>query len=316
MKRHAALRALVLAPLLIGACSEAADEPALIGYVEADWIYIAAPQAGWIVEQPVRAGSPVAKGDLLFRLDADAQVATLKEAEARIRQTKAEAIDLGTGARPAEIRALEARQQEAEARLAKTAADRDRIVPLAAEGLEPRARADQLVADAQIAAASVEAIRRDIAVAQEAARPANRDAAEARTQSAEAAVSAAAYGVKQRTVQAATSGKVEEVFLDVGEFAVPGARVIALMAEDGLKVRFFVPQAELLAIKPGDTVAVQADGQTAPLSATITYIATEPEFTPPVIYTRDARQKLVFAVDARLAPGSGLLPGLPVEITL
>ena len=57
MKRHAALRALVLAPLLIGACSEAADEPALIGYVEADWIYIAAPQAGWIVEQPVRAGN-------------------------------------------------------------------------------------------------------------------------------------------------------------------------------------------------------------------------------------------------------------------
>ena len=221
MKHSAALRALVIAPLLIGACSEAADEPVLIGYVEADWIYIAAPQAGWIIEQPVRAGSPVAKGDLLFRLDSDAQTAALREAEARIRQTKAEAIDLDTGATPAEIRALEARLQEAEARLAKAAADRDRIVPLAAEGLEPRARADQLVADAQIAAAGVEALRRDIAVAKEAARPANREAAEARTQSAEAAVSAADYGVQQRTIQARISGKVEEVFLDVGERSNP-----------------------------------------------------------------------------------------------
>jgi HlyD family secretion protein len=107
---------------------------------------------------------------------------------------------------------------------------------------------------------------------------------------------------------------VEEEFLDVGEYATAGAPVLAILPRDGLKVRFFVPQAELPGLALGHQVSVWADGLEQPVSAPISYIAPDAEFTPPVIYSKEARAKLVFLVEAELPAGTGLPPGLPVEV--
>lgn len=316
LTRSLMVLALTLGTALLAACHDTGQRAAVMGYVEVDWIVISAPDAGRIVEHRVRPGVMVEPGDLLFRLDGDAQAAELNEAQARVRQFEAEARDLGTGARPAEIKALEARLSEAEARLVRAQADSNRILPLVGQGVESRARADQAIAEVEIAKASVEAVRRDITVAREAARPANREAAEARIESAQAALAAAVYRLEQRTVRAAVRGRVEEVFLDESEFATAAAPVLAIIEDGSLKVRFFVPQGKLAGLESGGTVSIRADGLPSPVEATITYIAAQPEYTPPVIYTQESRQKLVFAVDARLPVGTAALPGLPVEVEL
>lgn len=307
--------ALAALGLLLAGCSGADQDGPHIGYVEADWLYIASPEAGWVVEQSVREGDLVAMGDLLFRLDTTAQEAALAEAEARIRQTEAEARNISTGARNAEIQAMEARLREAEARLAQARLDRDRIVPLAEQGLEPRSRADRLITDVVAADAAVEALRRDIEVARQAGRPAAQEAASAVMETAEAARESVVYRLDQRRVIAQAAGRVDEVFLEQGEYATPGAPVLALLPEDGLKVRFFVSQAELPGMELGGAVQIRADGLPAPIEATVSYISPEAEYTPPVIYSRESREKLVFSIEARLPASSGLHPGLPVEIS-
>ncbi|MDJ0922876.1 MAG: HlyD family efflux transporter periplasmic adaptor subunit [Henriciella sp.] len=300
--------------LLLAACSGETPEDINTGYVEADWVYIAAPQSGWLVEQTISEGDTIAVGDTLFRLDTDAEQAALAEAQARVRQSGAEARNIESGARAPEIRALQARLAEAEARLVRAVTDRDRIMPLVEAGVEPSGLGEQLNSDVAAAEAAVEALKQDIAVATLAGRPAAREAADAATESAQASVESAQYRLNQRTIISQVSGRVEEVFLTQGEYATAGAQVLAVLPADGMKVRFFVPQAELPQIAMGDSIQVTADGLGAPTTATVSYISASAEFTPPVIYSRNVRDKLVFLIEADLPSSTRLLPGLPVEV--
>lgn len=296
-------------------CSETAPDDALIGYVEADWSYVAAPSAGWITARPVEEGSRVTSGDLLFTLDSVAEQAAVAQATARIEQLGADVTNLSTGARQAEIRALEARLAEAEARLNHAANERNRILPLVEQGVEQSARGDQVQADYRIAVAAVKAAEEDIAVAKLSARPAQRDAAGAAVRMAEADRETALYRLDQRAVSARFSGDVTEVFYAPGEYVMPGAPVLALLPDDGLTVRFFVPQADLPELKIGKEIDILADGAEGPIIGLVRHIASDAEFTPPVIYTRGSREKLVFMIEANVPVSSGLKAGLPVEVS-
>jgi HlyD family secretion protein len=85
-----------------------------------------------------------------------------------------------------------------------------------------------------------------------------------------------------------------------------------------VKVRFFVPETRLGAVKVGQKVSLACDGCAAPIDASVSFIASQAEFTPPVIYSKDNRTKLVFLVEARPAPADAtkLHPGQPVDVTL
>ncbi|MEL7311549.1 MAG: HlyD family efflux transporter periplasmic adaptor subunit [Pseudomonadota bacterium] len=304
---------LMAAGLSLTAC-DSGPTSRTIGYVEADWHYIAAPGSGWIVDLGVAEGDRVAVGDLLFSLDTEAETASRAEANARAVQAVAESANISTGARQEELQALRARLAEAQARLTRADADFVRIMPLVEEGLEARGRGDALIAERNGARASVEALRKDIRVAELAERPEALQAAEAATQGAKAALARADYQLEQRTTRARTDGRVETILLDRGEYATPGAPVLALLPDDALKVRFFVPQARLPEIALGGEVSVASDGSDHAVDAVISYIATEAEFTPPVIYSRNERQKFVFLVEATLPSDTALRPGLPVDV--
>ncbi|MEL6448134.1 MAG: HlyD family efflux transporter periplasmic adaptor subunit [Pseudomonadota bacterium] len=304
-----------IAALLLAGCSSDNPLDATIGYVEADWRYVAAPAAGWIVDLPVTEGDRINVGDLLFALDTTSEQAQRDEAEARVLQAEAEALNIETGARTEEIEALRARLAEAQARLTHATADHDRVMPLVSAGLEPRRRGDALVAELSAATASVDALQADVRVAILAARPNARQAAAAATESARAARDRAAYSLAQRATESRYSGRIESLLLERGEYVTPGTPVLAVLPDHGLKIRFFVPQASLPGVRLGTEVHVIADGMTSTENAYVTYIATEAEYTPPVIYSRESREKLVFLVEARLPEGSALRPGLPVDVS-
>ena len=315
MKHALKLRAMMGGLLLAGvaACTQQADTVHL-GYIEADWTYVAAPASGRIVEQPVKEGDRVEPGDFLFRLDSTAEEAAVSEANSRLAQATAQADDLSTGARPPEMKRLEAQLASAKARLAKATSERARILPLVEQGFAPKSQRDTVEAEFDAATAAVQAAEQDLKVAALPARDATREAAEAATQSAEAARAAAEYRLQERRTVAPVGGRVEEVFFRTGEFVTPGTPIIAILPDGGLKARFYVPETDISKLKVGETVSVTADGLNAPAKAEITFIAHEAEFAPPVIYARHSREKLVFMVEARVPAGIGLHPGLPVEV--
>jgi HlyD family secretion protein len=79
-------------------------------------------------------------------------------------------------------------------------------------------------------------------------------------------------------------------------------------------VLFFIPQPERAGFAPGDVLALSCDGCPAGLEATVSRLASDPQFTPPIIYSREERQRLVFRAEAEVAGDAGLLPGQPVTL--
>jgi HlyD family secretion protein len=66
----------------------------------------------------------------------------------------------------------------------------------------------------------------------------------------------------------------------------------------------------------GQKVDISCDGCAPGLTASIDYFASDPQFTPPIIYSRDERKRLVFLTEAVMDQQTGILPGQPVSIGL
>src|SRR5690606_34610276 len=113
------------------------------------------------------------------------------------------------------------------------------------------------------------------------------------------------------------AGVVEETFFEPGEMVAAGQPIASLLPDANKKVRFFIPEPMLATARIGDRVEIACDNCPEGLAAEITFISTEAEFTPPVIYSKDNREKLVFRADARpLGDASGLKVGQPLDIRL
>jgi HlyD family secretion protein len=115
---------------------------------------------------------------------------------------------------------------------------------------------------------------------------------------------------------APAAGTIERIYHRAGEVVAAGQPIVALLPPENMKVRFFAPEAMLSQFPVGARVLVSCDGCAAPVEATVSYVAREPQFTPPVIYSLDQRQKLVFLVEARLATPGPIRPGMPVDVRL
>jgi len=72
----------------------------------------------------------------------------------------------------------------------------------------------------------------------------------------------------------------------------------------------------LASLAVGDPVTLQCDGCPAPIPAHVDRIATEAEYTPPVIYSNAQRSRLVFLAEARpdRPASAGLKPGQPLDV--
>ena len=96
-----------------------------------------------------------------------------------------------------------------------------------------------------------------------------------------------------------------------------GLRVLALLRPDNRKLKLFVPQKLQSGVHVGQTLALRCDGCASGLQARVNFIASGPEFTPPVIYSVESRQKLVVLVEAELlGEAMRLSPGQIVDIEL
>lgn len=140
------------------------------------------------------------------------------------------------------------------------------------------------------------------------------DDAEAQLRDTTARFDAARTRLARRKVASPAGGTVQQLYFRVGEVVAAGRPVVALLPPGNLKVRFFVPQEALPRIALGETVAVACDGCAAGMTANVSFIARQTEFTPPVIYSLEERAKLVFMVEAVPNEPAKLRVGQPVRV--
>lgn len=284
------------------------------GYAEGEYVYVAAPEGGWVTKVLVAKGAQVREGDGLFMLDAEMQLAQRDQAAAQMKQAEAQLADTQKGRRTEEMAALEAAVGQAQATLALGESDLKRSEDLAARGFAAQSVVDQKRAQRDVAQAQLKQAQSNLALGRKGARQDEIKAAKSNVDAAKAALDRAEYVLSQRRITSKVAGRVEDTLRRAGEYVPPGGAVIALLPPQNIKVRFFVPQADRGKVALGKSVGIACGGCAKGLTARITFLSSDAEFTPPVIYSVGNRERLVFKAEARAASGLPLRPGLPVEV--
>lgn len=287
------------------------------GYVEADYVFVTSVIGGTLMELKVARGDQVAIGAGLFRLDDDSERAARDEAQARLTQTEHQLTDLLTGKRPPEIEAIEAQRVQATAALRQSEAEFERQVRLRASGTSSEKQLDDARSQRDRDRARIIELDAQLRVARMPAREAEIRAAESAVAAAKAALTQSTWRLTQKTVAAPASGLVVDTLYRPGEMVQMGQPVVQLLPPGNIKIRFFVPQSAVAQIAVGQKIEVRCDGCAAPVPATVRFISPETEFTPPVIYSREQRSRLVFMVEARPDErATSLRVGQPVDVTV
>ncbi|MBP2299639.1 HlyD family secretion protein [Azospirillum picis] len=289
--------------------------PLAHGYVEGEYLRIAAPAAGTLESLSVARGTQVAAGAPLFAIDRTAARAERDRLAAALAQARAERADLATGRRPQEVAVLVSQKAQAEAALRYSTAELARQTQLTARRVSSPDKLDQARAAYDRDLGRLAEAEAQLAVAALPARDEQRRAADQAVMQAEAALVQAERRLADLAPTAPAGALVDDTLYNPGEWVPAGSPVVSLLPPERVKLVLFVPETALARAVPGTDLAIGCDGCPPGLSARILRVASQAEYTPPVIYSVGSRGKLVFRVEARPAatPGPPLNPGLPVD---
>lgn len=305
---------LIVALMLPSACSSPSPD-IFHGYVEGEFVYVASPLPG-IVTLKVSKGGTIKKGEPLFALESDAERSVRDEAQRRLAQAKAFLQDAQKGLRPTEIAAVKAQLQQARSALTFAAAEygrQERLYRLAVVSEESLDSARSARDQQQQLVARLEA---DLQTAGLGGRSDQIAAARANVRALEAVLARAEWELSQKSRKAPEAALVYDTLYRSGEWVAAGRPVVTLLPPESIKVRVYVPEGKLASIHPGDPVTVTVDGIKESFSGRISFISPRAEYTPPVIYSRESRARLVYLVEAVFPPQSParLHPGQPVDL--
>lgn len=307
------LCAIVLSGLLLTNCGQS-DERSYQGYVEGENIYLASPYSGILENLAVQRGQTVSKGQLLFQLDANPQQILIRQYEADLQQATNVLKDLQNPRRTPEIKAIEAQieQTQAQIKLAEIRVSRfkelyNRQAASKDTFDEAVARYDELV---KLKAQYEENLR----LAKLGSREEQINAQQAQMISLTAKLDQAKWDLQQKNSYSPAGGIIFDTYYRMGEFVGNQQSVLSLLTPENVRLQFYVPVTELARLKVGQTITFLCYDCNERSSAIIDYISPEAEYVPPLVYTRENRDKLVFRIKASLPEFQQFKPGQPVTV--
>jgi HlyD family secretion protein len=300
---------------LLSACEP--PLPLAAGYAEGEYVLIAPVETAQIETVSVARGERVVANAPLVTMESrDAEIA-VAQARAALAQADNQLQDLKHGRRQEEIDVIMAQLLSAKAQAAEATRVLTRQSDLVARGIASRSAYDDAVTARDIASAAVAQAEANLAVAKLPAREDQIAAAQAGVDQARAALDNAEWRRGQRKLTAPAEGMITDIIRNAGELAGPQAPVLSMLPDGAVKLRLYVPEHALARINPGTVLTFRCDGCGEGMTATVNYVSTDPEFTPPVIYSLESRQKLVWLIEAKPDEGAiRLKPGQIVDADL
>lgn len=322
--RLALLATALVSSLGLGGCNDVLnyfhkqDRTQLPGYIEADLTSVASPVAGNVAVMDVKEGQPVKRGDHLYVLESNREQAQLAEAEARKAQAEFQSRNISKGAREAELDTIRAKLRYAKAAWAQAQSQLAKTETLVKKGFVAEAQLDVDRTNVQLAYEQVEEARASLKAAKEGGRSDEKAAAAAQTEAAEAGVNQVRWLLQQKQISSPIDSVVQEIFIREGEFAQSGMTVLTLLRKDSLRVRFFVPTELRPRFLPGSKFMVEVSGCSKPVPAQITRVSPRPEYTNPLMFGPELRERLSFLTEGRLEMGHScsVPPGTPVGVII
>ena len=304
-----------LAGLLFSAC--AGPVPLAVGYVEGDFVLLAPIEVAQVRSISVKRGDRVEAGEAIAEMETDDAKIAVAQAEAALGQAQAQLANLLIGKRPEEIDVLDALVRSAKADAEEKRRTLVRVSDLLKRGTAAQATFDSAQTAVEVAEAEINQAEANLAVGKLPARAEEIKAAESQVKQASTALDQANWRLTKRSLTAPSAGRVDDIIRNPGDVGGPAAPVISMLPDGAVKLSVFVPQPSFSKLEVGKILKVRCDGCPDGLEARISYISPDPEFTPPVIYSLETRQKLVYLVEARPVDAKSMLqPGQIVDVML
>jgi HlyD family secretion protein len=308
------LAATLLLGIVAGCSRENPDR--VQGYVEAEYVYVTAPLGGALETLYVQRSMQVQAGEPLFAQDNRPEKAARDDAQRKLAQGRANWEDLKKGKRPPEIESIEAQLKQARASLVLSESIYNRMQKLIESGAGSPEDFDRARSSLNQDRQRVAQLEADLQTAKLPARSDQIAAAEANVRALEAELARAEWDLAQKSQAAPKDGVIVDYLYREGEWISAGKPVIILLPPQNIKVRAFVSQTRVGSIHYGDRAQVFVDGVSQPFVGKVTFISPQAEYTPPVIYSRESRSKLVFMIEMSFDPkvAEPLHPGQPVDV--
>lgn len=305
----------ILSLLCVG-CSQ--HKNVVQGYIEGRYTYVSPAIAGKLMQINVTRGEKVTIKQLLFVLDQQPESDQLKQAQKQLMQAQQTLADLEKGQRQTVLEGIQAQRAQTMAILKLDRKTLTRYRKLYAQGYIDKESVDTALANYQRDMKQIQELDANLAEAKLGARENQIKAQKATVKAAQDQVKQAKWALQQKTKYAAVSGFVFDTYYRAGEFIPAGQPVLAILAPQNIKLIFYVPEPILSKMAIGQTVQISCDGCQAKTPATIYYISSNAEYTPPVIYSKDTRDKLVYRIEAKIDPKVALQfhTGQPVDVHL
>jgi HlyD family secretion protein len=304
--------------LSIAACREQETDGRIVasGHVEATEVRLSTKVGGTLLTRTVDEGDPVETGLEIARIDTvdlELELATARAERARA------AADLAlkkTGYRKEEIAEAEAMVIQTEADLESARKDLERMEALLASGSGTTKSRDDALARRDVAAARLKAAREQLRKLRAGFRVEEIDVAAAGLAAAEARIAQLEQKIHDAVIVSPTTGIVTAKIAEPGELLAPGAPIVVVTDLANAWLNVYVGEPSLGKIRLGQPAEVRTDGGEV-REGRVSFIASQAEFTPKNVQTRDERVKLVFKVKIALDNRDGTFkPGMPAEAVL
>lgn len=288
------------------------------GYIEGEFVNIASSQSGRLDKLFVKKGQSVAKDSALFALECDSEVAALSQAKAELAAAISILDDIQKGARVEEQNVIEARLSQARTNADNLKIQADRSEALYKINATSKVEMENSVAMAKSSAAQVAELQNSLRVLKLSAREDQIKAQKAHVKQAEFAVKQAEWKLNQKALKAPKNALVFDTIYREGEFVVAGGVVARLLPPENIKIRFFVPQKIAEKLMLNQKLSFHRSSDNTKFTGTLSYISTEAEYTPPLIYSNESKERLVFMAEAYPRPEDAKLfhSGQPIKVSL
>jgi HlyD family secretion protein len=304
---------LIFTIFLVSACGNH-NQRQFTGYVEGENIYLASPFYGNLEQLAVMRGQMVKKGQLLFSLDKNPQKINIASIEAELQQAKNTLDDMKKPRREPEIEAIKAQIEQTEALIKLAQIRVNRFQQLYTKQASDKDSLDAAIATLQQQQELKSQYESNLVLAQMGNRDDQIKAQENQVKALSEKLKEAQWELMQKSIYAPEDGQIFDTYYEPGELVAPQQAVLSLLTPETIRIEFFVPVDYLDNIKLGQKITFDCIGGKSGNEAVISYISPEVEYLPPVVFSRENSEKLVFRVKAQIKDAFLFKPGQPVVV--
>ncbi len=300
---------------LLGSCSDYEGQP-LQGYVEGEYTLMASTVSGKLFKLHVERGQSVKADQRLFDLDPEPESSAFKKAKSNLDAEKSKLRDYMSGERSTVLGGIIAQREQAQADLELAKSNFSRTEQLYQKAVVSKSDYDDALAKLKSTQQKVTQFEENLKEAELGERQYRILEQAEQVRAAEATLQEAKWRLEQKTITAPEASLVFDTLFNEGEQVAANQAVVSLLAPRYIRLIFYVPEPIRSKLALNARVEFDCDGCNQRFTAYINYISPEAEYTPPVIFSRESRIKLVYRVQAKLPLGvaAKVTPGQPVDV--